>query len=96
MTPPRFGALVTNLLADLDSPQRRGYFVTTVRHQRGRGFPIGTYWRLTDGAGNFWEIHPTRGELAHPGQGPVIEVDEATGLCALSTAAGRRRVAGHG
>jgi len=84
MTPPRFGALVTNLLADLDSPHRRGYFVTTVRHQRGRGFPIGTYWRLTDGAGSFWEIHPTRGELAHPGRGPVIEVDEATGLAALT------------
>lgn len=77
---PRFGALVTNLLADEDSPRRRGYFVRVARHTRGRGFAPGTYWQLTDGAGEFWEIHPTRGELGHPGRGPVVEVDESCGL----------------
>lgn len=86
MTPPAFGALVTNLLADPDGPRRRGYFVGVARHTAGRGsLPTGTYWRLTDGAGTFWEIHPTRGELALPAgrRGPVVEVDEATGLAAL-------------
>lgn len=93
--PPRFGALVTNLLADPDSPQRQGYFVAAVRHQ-GRGpLPPGTYWRLTDGGGNFWDFHPTRGELAHPGFGRVVEVDEATGLSALAGAESSR-VRSHG
>ena len=85
MNPPGFGALVTNLLADETAPRRRGYFVAVTRHTSGRGsFTTGTYWKLTDGCGHFWEVHPTRGELAHPGRGPVVAVDASTALPPLA------------
>jgi hypothetical protein len=92
MTPPPFGALVTNLLADLTSPQRRGYFVRAHRiKERGRFLP-GVWWQLTDGNGGFWEVSPTVGGLAlHPPRECVVEVDEATALAPL-----RGRVRSHG
>lgn len=53
---PRFGALVTNHIAPERNPQRTGYFVRSGR-RTGRLNP-GLWWEMTDGRGNFWQLHP--------------------------------------
>ena len=85
MTPPPFGALVTNLLAEPGSARRRGYFVRVFQVKgRNRSLPPGRYWELTDGAGTFWLVHPTVGGLAlDPPRDHVVEVDSATALAPL-------------
>ncbi len=84
MTPPPFGSLVTNLLAESRSPRRRGYFVRALR-KKDRGVILpGWWWQVTDGNGLFWEVSPTVGGLAlDPPRECVVEVDEATALPVL-------------
>ena len=89
MTPPPFGATVTNLLFEPDSPKRTGYFVKAYRVKDRGKFRPGTWWQLTDGAGAFWDVHPTVGGLAlDPPRDHVVEVDSATALPVL----GRQKV----
>jgi hypothetical protein len=52
--PPTFGQVIRNPHASVSNPQRDGYYVETVV-RRGR-VNKGAWWRLTDGAGVFWEI----------------------------------------
>ena len=92
MTPPPFGSLVTNLLADPHNPRRRGYFIRAVRKKDRGVFRPGWWWQLTDGRGGFWEVSPTVGGLAlDPPRDHVVEVDTATALPVLG---GRVRVDG--
>ena len=83
---PTFGATVTHLLREPGEDRRVGYFIGAVQVRRSNrtGRTAGRWWRLTDGAGDFWEIHPTVGCAAlHPPRFNAVEVDESTGLPAL-------------
>lgn len=59
---PRFGDLVTNLMASPENPTRTGRFVKAGR-RTGRMNP-GPWWELTDGRGNFWQVKPANCEVA--------------------------------
>ena len=50
---PQFGDWLRGIYASEDNPQRDGIYVETII-RKGRMNP-GTYYRLTDGKGNFWE-----------------------------------------
>lgn len=51
----KFGDRVMNPLAAENNPHKRGIFVEMVVIPRGR-VNSGTFYRLTDGAGDFWRI----------------------------------------
>jgi hypothetical protein len=55
-TAPKFGDLVENTFASANNPHRIGRFVRVIR-RRGRLNP-GTWWQMTDGRGDFWEVRP--------------------------------------
>ena len=56
MRHPRFGDIVTNTCVSEDSPWKRMVFVELIR-RRGR-MNHGTWYRCTDGKGNFAEFDP--------------------------------------
>lgn len=53
---PLFCEWFTNVMASDDNPTRHGMYVETkvVTGRMNRG----TWWRLTDGQGRFWESNP--------------------------------------
>ena len=51
---PKFGEWIRGIWASEDNPIRDGMYVETMR-RRGRMNP-GTFYRLTDGKGKFWEF----------------------------------------
>jgi hypothetical protein len=53
MSEPRFGDRVRGIYAGETNPRREGFYVETVI-RRGRLNP-GKHYRITDGAGDFWE-----------------------------------------
>lgn len=53
MGKPRLGQWFRGIYASKDNPQRDGMFVE-VKKRTGRLNP-GTFYRLTDGNGSFWE-----------------------------------------
>lgn len=54
---PTFGQRFTNEVASDDNPTKHGMFVETITRAHGQMNP-GTWWRLTDGRGRFWESRP--------------------------------------
>jgi len=50
---PKFGDRMRGTYASVKNPQRDGFYVRTIR-RRGK-MNAGTFYELTDGAGNFWE-----------------------------------------
>ena len=59
---PKFGARVLNHAAGKSNPRRIGYYVETIV-RKGRVMYPGTYLRLTDKKGDFWEHEVTSGLL---------------------------------
>ena len=51
---PKFGEWMRGIWASEDNPIRDGMYVETIR-RTGRTSP-GTFYRLTDGNGKFWEF----------------------------------------
>ena len=51
---PAFGEWIRGVWTDVSNPQRDGMYVETIRRPRGRANP-GTWFRLTNGIGVFWE-----------------------------------------
>lgn len=49
---PVFGEPMRGIWASESNPQRDGFYVATIR-RTGRMNP-GTFYRMTDGKGNFW------------------------------------------
>ena len=58
----QFGDAILNRAASESNPRRVGYYVETVR-RKGRVVNPGTYLRLTDKRGDFWEHGATNGHL---------------------------------
>ena len=50
---PKFGARILNNAAGESNPRRVGYYVETIRSRHK--YDHGTYLRLTDKHGDFWE-----------------------------------------
>lgn len=50
---PKFGQLVENPHASANNPHKFGYFVEVIRHTGCAN--KGTWYRCTDGRGNFWQ-----------------------------------------
>lgn len=73
---PAFGATVTNHLASVENPRRRGYFVRAGR-RTGRLNP-GVWWELTDGRGDFWQVSPSAWHLTRQEDFPHLSVDRST------------------
>lgn len=75
MSEPRFGDRVRSIYAGETNPRREGFYVETIR-RRGRLNP-GKHYRITDGAGDFWE---TPADSVHPVEsGPTVEASEPEG-----------------
>lgn len=53
MTHPRFGQRIRGIWASVDNPIRDGYFVEVIR--RTARLNPGTFYRITDRKGRFWE-----------------------------------------
>jgi len=59
---PKFGARILNNAAGKSNPWRIGYYVETIV-RKGRVMNPGTYLRLTDKHGDFWEHEANSGWL---------------------------------
>lgn len=66
---PAFGATVVSQFASVDNPHKTGLFVRVIR-RRGR-MNGGTWWQITDGRGDFWELRPDMCEVV-PGYPEVL------------------------
>lgn len=53
---PKLGQKIVSIYASDNNPRREGIFVE-VKHYK-RKVNGGTYYRLTDGKGDFWEVEP--------------------------------------
>lgn len=86
---PLFGESVKNTMASVSNPTRVGLFVRVVRRPHGRMNP-GTWWELTDGKGEFWQVPPaiciptSSNEVNYDGPDPSVE-------CALPLCTNRLR-----
>lgn len=54
---PKFGERFVNTMAGESNPRRVGMFVRVVR-RTGRVMNPGTFWEMTDGKGDFWQVPP--------------------------------------
>lgn len=63
MSHPKFGQRVRAIYASESNPHRIGLFVEVIR--RTGKMNRGTFYRMTDGKGDFWEMPVESCEILH-------------------------------